>query len=94
MKYPTLSLTTVGLNQILSLNKYIIVTKTILDRTLRVLTQQPNLPFGGKIVVLGGDFRQCLPVVPRAQPEEIVNTTLNNIDFWPQVTILRLRENI
>ena len=41
------------------------------DRTLRDLTQQPDLPFGGKTVVLGGDFRQCLPVVPRAQPEEL-----------------------
>ena len=64
------------------------------DRTLRDLTQQPDLPFGGKTVVLGGDFRQCLPVVPRPQPEEIVNTALNNIDFWPQVTILRLHENM
>ncbi|GBP43058.1 hypothetical protein EVAR_96320_1 [Eumeta japonica] len=25
-----------------------------------------DLPFGGKLIVLGGDFRQCLPVQPRA----------------------------
>ena len=37
-----------------------------LDRTLRDLTGIANIPFGGKIVLLAGDFRQCLPVVPRA----------------------------
>ena len=64
------------------------------DRTLRDLTRRPTLPFGGKTVVLGGDFRQCLPVIPRAQPEEIVNAALNNIDFWDRVTILHLHANM
>lgn len=40
------------------------------DRTFRdILRFQPNgnrgLPFGGKVVVLGGDFRQILPVIPK-----------------------------
>ncbi len=40
------------------------------DRTLRDLMQLDNAQatekiFGGKIVVLGGDFRQILPVVPK-----------------------------
>jgi ATP-dependent DNA helicase PIF1 len=39
-----------------------------LDRTLQSLlsTDSPpnkNKPFGGKVVVLGGDFRQNLPVI-------------------------------
>ena len=33
-----------------------------LDRTLRDITQHDQ-PFGGKVVVLGGDFRQTLPVI-------------------------------
>lgn len=33
-----------------------------LDRTLRDVTQN-NEPFGGKVVLLGGDFRQTLPVI-------------------------------
>ena len=33
-----------------------------LDRTLRDLTDVAE-PFGGKILVLGGDFRQILPVI-------------------------------
>ncbi|XP_050278246.1 uncharacterized protein LOC126719772 [Quercus robur] len=30
-------------------------------------------PFGGKVVVLGGDFRQILPVVKKGRREDIVN---------------------
>jgi ATP-dependent DNA helicase PIF1 len=32
--------------------------------------------FGGKIVVLGGDFRQILPVVPKGGRKDIVNALL------------------
>ena len=34
-----------------------------MDRLLRSLVN-PNLPYGGKILVAGNDFRQCLPVYP------------------------------
>ena len=45
------------------------------DRLLRDLMGS-KLPFGGKIIVLGGDFRQILPVVPRAHEAEIVANTI------------------
>ena len=35
-----------------------------------------NLPFGGKIVLFGGDFRQGLPVVPRGTPTAILEQCL------------------
>ena len=35
-----------------------------MDQLLRALGN-PHLPFGEKIVVFGGDFRQCLPVQQR-----------------------------
>ena len=44
-----------------------------LDRTLRDLMKKPEQPFGGKIVILAGDFRQCLPVVPGATRAGIVS---------------------
>jgi len=40
------------------------------ERSLRDVCKQRNngrmnIPFGGKVVVLGGDFRQILPVIPK-----------------------------
>ncbi|XP_010669707.1 uncharacterized protein LOC104886877 [Beta vulgaris subsp. vulgaris] len=35
-----------------------------------------TLPFGDKIIVFGGDFRQVLPVVPRKSQREAVNASL------------------
>ena len=64
------------------------------DRTLRDIMQQRRYAFGGKVFVLGGDFRQCLPVVPRGTPTEVVSNCLNKIDFWDQVPILRLHMNM
>jgi hypothetical protein len=36
-----------------------------LDNSLRDIMDRPELPFGGKTVVFGRDFRQVLPVVRR-----------------------------
>ncbi|XP_057717893.1 uncharacterized protein LOC130932562 [Arachis stenosperma] len=48
----------------------------VLDKCLKDVLRfdrgyNPHAPFGGKIVVLGGDFRQILPVIPRGSREEI-----------------------
>ena len=48
------------------------------DRLLRDLCQR-DLPFGGKIMLLGGDFRQILPVMTETSaPEVVANTILNH----------------
>ncbi|XP_016173825.1 uncharacterized protein LOC107616376 [Arachis ipaensis] len=52
-----------------------------LDRTLRdimisVSDRNKDLPFGGKVVVLGGDFRQVLPVIPKGRCGTVVNDKL------------------
>jgi ATP-dependent DNA helicase PIF1 len=39
-------------------------------------TQATEKIFGGKTVVLGGDFRQILPVVPKGGREDIVSASL------------------
>ena len=51
------------------------------DRTLRDLMKavDPLLeekPFGGKVVVFGGDFCQILPVVIKGSREDIVRSCL------------------
>ena len=53
-----------------------------LDRSLRDLMGQPGTPFGGKIIVLAGDFRQCLPVVPGANRAGTVDHCINQSWMW------------
>lgn len=53
-----------------------------------------SLPFGGKTVVLGGDFRQVLPVIEGASRREVLNSSLINSSLWQHVTVLKLRRNM
>ena len=36
---------------------------------------ESELPFGGKVVVFGGDFRQVLLVVPKASRQKTIDTS-------------------
>ncbi|XP_058220214.1 uncharacterized protein LOC131330599 [Rhododendron vialii] len=63
------------------------------DRTLRDIRDNPK-PFGGITVVLGGDFRQILPVVPKGVREEIVNASLRRSVLWADICILTLNLNM
>jgi hypothetical protein len=44
-----------------------------------------EVPFGGKVMVLGGDFMQVLPVVPRGTREQIMDNTLLGSYIWKDV---------
>lgn len=70
-----------------------------LDRTFRDIEKVHNLdaarlPFGGKIVVLGGDLRQILPVVEGGGKQEIINSTIIKSRLWKHVEILGLKQNM
>ena len=65
-----------------------------MDRTLRDLMNEPLKPFGGKILILAGDFRQCLPVVPGATRAGTVKHCCNQSHLWRQFKILKLSENM
>ena len=64
------------------------------DRTLRDLMNEPSLPFGGKIVILAGDFRQCLPVVPKSNRPGIISHVVSSSHLWPFFRVLHLTENM
>lgn len=49
---------------------------------------------GGKVFVMGGDFRQVLPVVRRANPGQVVAVTLCRSSLWSDTGRLRLIENM
>ncbi|XP_022152307.1 ATP-dependent DNA helicase PIF1-like [Momordica charantia] len=63
------------------------------DRTFRDIMDSTE-PFGGKIVVFGGDFRQVLPVVPRATRQQTINESLVKSYLWKQMEKLQLTKNM
>ncbi|CAN1293759.1 hypothetical protein LINPERPRIM_LOCUS22168 [Linum perenne] len=70
-----------------------------LDRTLRDIMSRRNrgnlnLPFGGITVVFGGDFRQTLPVIPKATRTEIVNSSIKRSDLWDHMRVIKLCQNM
>ena len=65
----------------------------IMDRTLRDIMNN-NRPFGGKIVVLGGDFRQLLPVKVRATRSELVSLSIKFSPSWKHFLKFSLTENM
>ncbi|XP_078436724.1 uncharacterized protein LOC144707477 isoform X1 [Wolffia australiana] len=69
-----------------------------LDRSIRDLmkTIDPyleNVPFGGK-VVMGGNFRQMLPVIHNGSRAMIVNSALNRSAVWRHCSVFRLKTNV
>lgn len=62
------------------------------DELLRKITNK-DIPFGGKIFIAGGDFRQCLPVQPRAIRSELVNLSIKKSRLWPHFRVYKLRTN-
>ena len=70
-----------------------------IDRTLRDIMSVDNrlladIPFGGIVVVLGGDLRQILPVIEGGTRQQIVGATITNSPLWQKVTYLELTENM
>ncbi|WVZ67157.1 hypothetical protein U9M48_016277, partial [Paspalum notatum var. saurae] len=47
-----------------------------LDNCMRDIMNAPDRPFGGKIVVFGGDFRQVLPVIRKGSRAQIVDASI------------------
>nr|XP_009803713.1 PREDICTED: ATP-dependent DNA helicase PIF1-like [Nicotiana sylvestris] len=71
----------------------------VLDRTLRGILRfkdASNLgrPFGGKIVILGGDFIQILHVIPKGTRQGIVNASLYSSYLWSHCQLLTLTKNM
>ncbi|RZB68704.1 hypothetical protein D0Y65_038465 [Glycine soja] len=64
-----------------------------LDKSLKDIMQN-NLPFGGKIMVFGGDFKQILPIVPKGNRSDIVHATINASYIWDHCQILKLIKNM
>ena len=65
-----------------------------LDRSLRDLMGEQNKPFGGKTLLLAGDFRQCLPVVKGANKAQTISHCINKSPLWQHFDVLHLNVNM
>ncbi|PAA84583.1 hypothetical protein BOX15_Mlig017082g4 [Macrostomum lignano] len=64
-----------------------------LNLTLKDLRSNNQL-MGGVTLLLSGDFRQTLPVIPRGTPADEINACLKSSHLWPSVEKLHLRTNM
>ncbi|XP_050324479.1 uncharacterized protein LOC126755794 [Bactrocera neohumeralis] len=64
-----------------------------LDRSMQDLRNNKNR-FGGAMILLAGDFRQILPVVPRSTPADELNACLKSSILWKYIKTLKLSINM
>ncbi|MCP4987918.1 MAG: hypothetical protein GY928_18265, partial [Colwellia sp.] len=62
------------------------------DRSLQDLLENEQ-PFGGKVVLFCGDFRQCAPVIPGAGEAHVVSQSLSNSYLYRSIEQLNLQIN-
>ncbi|GKE58569.1 ATP-dependent DNA helicase PIF1-like protein [Tanacetum coccineum] len=70
-----------------------------LDITLRDILgfknmEKRNQIFRGMAVLLGGDFRQILPVIPKAKRPEIVQACINRSEMWYYCKVFMLTRSM
>ena len=65
----------------------------IINKTLQDIMGNKKL-FGGKIVILGGDFRQLLPVQINSTRNELVNLSIKKSLIWKNFKIMTLTKNM
>ena len=53
-----------------------------------------NVPWGGKIIVMGSNFRQILPVVRKGTRGQVVSACVNQSPPWRGVRLLELTTNV
>lgn len=70
-----------------------------LDKNMRDILRftnenSQNRPFGGMTVVMGGDFRQTLPVIPKGRRSHIVDACLKRSYLWKHFEEITLSQNM
>jgi hypothetical protein len=63
------------------------------DRLLQDLRGKKTL-MGGVVIILAGDFRQTLPVIPRSTPADELNACLKASHLWQHVKKMSLKTNM
>ena len=64
-----------------------------LEQSLRDLRGNSK-PFGSTLMLLAGDFRQTISIIPRSTPADEMNACLKNSNLWAHVKTLKLTTNM
>uniref|UniRef100_K3YXY4 ATP-dependent DNA helicase n=2 Tax=Setaria italica TaxID=4555 RepID=K3YXY4_SETIT len=70
-----------------------------LDKSLRDILRftdenSKDKPFGGMTIVMGGDFRQTLPVIPKGRRTHIIDASLKRSYLWKHFEEIKLTTNM
>lgn len=65
----------------------------LVNKTLQDINENSE-PFGEKLVIFGGDFRQILPVVKNGSEDTIVEETIKYSELWSKFTVCKLHKNM
>jgi hypothetical protein len=69
-------------------------TIKVVDDLFRLIMDNEQVPFGGKVVLLSGDFLQILPVVEHGGRVDIVETSIKSSPLWNQIHKRSFRQNM
>ncbi|KAK9682709.1 hypothetical protein RND81_10G090900 [Saponaria officinalis] len=70
------------------------VDRTMCDILQHTYNDTEDTFFGGKTILLGGDFRQILPVVSKGRREDIVRASISKSKLWDQCQVFTLHQNM
>ena len=65
-----------------------------LDKAFKDILDEQKHPIGGKSVLLGGDFRQMLPVKPKGTKKDIVASSIALSSIWKHFKVFKLSKNM
>ncbi|XP_074318042.1 uncharacterized protein LOC141654826 [Silene latifolia] len=50
--------------------------------------------FGGKVILLGGDFRQVLPIITKGKRQDIIQASINRSYIWYECQLFTLSKSM
>ena len=71
-----------------------LVDRTFRDILTKINPRARSMPFGGLTVLLDGDFRQTLPVIPNKGRAHIIEACICKSHLWQYCEVYRLEENM
>ncbi|KAH7706841.1 hypothetical protein AAVH_25926 [Aphelenchoides avenae] len=71
-------------------------SKHVLECVSRTLSKMHGTsgPFGDVLMIIGGDFRQCMPIKQHALPSELFELSVKRSELWSRFEKFTLKRNV